>query len=74
MRKVFIILGCCLVLCWLVLYYLAHELDCAFEAHNPCGVPKPWEVRGVDLWISVIGPGVLAIGLFVAAWRAGPKA
>lgn len=71
MRKVFIILGWCVLLVWVVFYWLTSSLECAFEARHPCGHLAPWAMPWTDFLYLWLLPGLITVGLFTAAWRTG---
>ena len=71
MRKVFTILGCCMLLVWIVFYRVISERDCAFAPRSTCGIGMPWALRGDDLLYLVFAPALVTVGLFVLAWWTG---
>lgn len=71
MRKVFTILGYCMLALWVIFYWFTSELDCAFAPRSTCGHSAPWAMRGDDFLYFVLLPGLITVGLFLIAWWAG---
>ena len=58
----------------MALYVWLHAMACAFGAPNGgCRVNWPWQLRGDDLLLLVILPGIVTMALFLGARAAGRR-
>lgn len=74
MRRLFQILTVLAALGWGVFYFYIQGLACAFGSPSGhCRIKAPWELRGEDVMIMLVMPGMLVGFLALVAWMAKPR-
>ena len=74
MRRFFQILTVLAAIGWGVFYLYIQELACAFGSPGgDCRIQPPWELRGEDVMIMLVMPGMLVGFLALLAWMAKPR-
>ena len=74
MRRFFQILTVLAAIGWGVFYLYIQELACAFGSPGgDCRIQPPWELRGEDVMIMLVMPGMLVGFLALLAWWPKPR-